>query len=504
MGVVAVSALGALAIATGVAGAAGTLFQPYQAFATGSWPEAVAIGDVTGDGRADVVMTTGFYFDSANDYRVWVFAQTAAGTLATPVSYPTGSTATPQSVQVGDVTGDGRGDVVVGLDGLGVQVYAQLASGALGSPTLTATADGRIVRLGRLNGDLRLDVAAVGWGTNTVSVLLNDGSGGLQPPVPYPAQHAGYDDLEVADVTGDARDDLVVMSGQTYAVPNLSVLPQLVSGGFGPAAEYRVAPNTNTSGVGVGDVTGDGRKDVVVSFGGNRPASSVAVFPQASSGTLGTPVVYPSYDIPEPVEVADVDRDGRDDVVTLHGGWNRAGVYSRLPAGGLGAEDLYAIPYASHYEAQGLAVGDVSGDGSPDLAIADYNHGLVVLYGAAPPPVADMSVDVSGSDARVKPKKGFWFDVAVRNGGPDPTSASLVVQLAGQPTGVSVGDSRCSLAGSTVSCNFSGLATGSTVTVRVAGTAPSKGTLSASATVDGAVSDPNAANDTDSASIQIR
>ena len=55
-----------------------------------------------------------------------------------------------------------------------------------------------------------------------------------------------------------------------------------------------------------------------------------------------------------------------------------------------------------------------------------------------------------------------------------------------------------------MSCNFSGLATGSTATVRVAGTAPSKGTLSASATVDGAVSDPNAANDTDSASIQIR
>ena len=128
MGVVAAGALGALAIATGVAGAAGTLFQPYQAFVTGSWPEAVAIGDVTGDGRADVVMTTGFYFDSANDYRVWVFAQTGAGTLATPVAYPTGSTATPQSVQVGDVTGDGRKDVVVGLDGLGVQLYPQLAS----------------------------------------------------------------------------------------------------------------------------------------------------------------------------------------------------------------------------------------------------------------------------------------------------------------------------------------------------------------------------------------
>jgi hypothetical protein len=78
------------------------------------------------------------------------------------------------------------------------------------------------------------------------------------------------------------------------------------------------------------------------------------------------------------------------------------------------------------------------------------------------------------------------------------------VQLGGQPAGVSVNDSRCSLGGSTVSCSFTGLAPGSTVTVRVAGTAPSKGTLSASATVDGAANDPNAANDADSASIQIR
>src|SRR5687768_3885655 len=101
---------------TGVAGAAGTLFQPYQAFDVGAWPEAVAIGDLTGDGRADVVMTTDFYFDAANDYRVWVLAQTAGGALAAPVSYPTGSIAAPSSVDVGDVTGDGRADVVVGLD----------------------------------------------------------------------------------------------------------------------------------------------------------------------------------------------------------------------------------------------------------------------------------------------------------------------------------------------------------------------------------------------------
>src|SRR2546430_3435100 len=96
---------------------AGSLFHPYATYPVGSWPEAVAIGDVTGDGRSDVVMTTGYYFDPPNDYRVWVFAQTASGVLGAPVSYPTAGAYTnqPVSVAIGDITGDGKADVVVGL-----------------------------------------------------------------------------------------------------------------------------------------------------------------------------------------------------------------------------------------------------------------------------------------------------------------------------------------------------------------------------------------------------
>jgi Domain of unknown function DUF11/FG-GAP-like repeat len=494
---------------TGVAGAAGTLFQPYQAFDVGSWPEAVAIGDVTGDGRADVVMTTGFYFDPANDDRVWVFAQTDVGSLADPVSYSTGSTATPSSVDVGDVTGDGRADVVVGLDGTGLQVYAQLGDGTLGAPSLHATANGDLVRLGHLDADGRLDAAAVGWGTNSVSVFLNDGAGGFQAPVQYSAQHAGYEDLEVADVSGDGRHDLVVMSGQLYAVPNVSVLAQGAAGGFGPAAEYRVGTNVNTQGIGVGDVTGDGRADVVASYGGNSPNARVAVFAQNAGGTLDAPVAHSSYDIPEPVEVADVDLDGRDDVVTLHGGWNRAGVYAQA-AGTLAPEDLYAIPYASHYSPHGLAVSDVSGEGSLDLVLADYNHGLVVLYGTTPPPPpppptsADVGVDVTASGTRVRPRKSFWFDVNVTNAGPDETAATLTVQLTGGATGLSENSTSCSLQGQLVTCSFSSLARGASSTVRISGTAPKTGTLTAAATVDGALDDPNAANDHDSASLAVR
>jgi FG-GAP-like repeat/Domain of unknown function DUF11 len=502
---------GAFVLAVGVAGAAGSLLQPYQAYAVGSWPAAVTIADVTGDGRSDVVMTTHFYFDPANDYRLWVFAQQSDGSLAAPVSYATAAAYNngPYSVAAGDLTGDGRKDVVVGLNGLGVQVFPQLASGELGAPNLFPTADGRLVRLGHLDDDPYLDVAAAGWGTNTVSVLRGNGAGGLQPPVQYAAQHAGYDDLEVGDVTGDGRDDIVVMSGQVYAVPNVSVLAQLPAGGFGAVAEYRVAPNVNTQGIALGDVTGDGRKDVVASYGGNRPSSYVAVFAQTAAGTLAAPLSYPSYDIPEPVETADVDLDGRQDVVTLHGGWLDAGLYRQAAGGTLAAEELYPLPYASHYEPHGLAVGDLDGNGSPDVALADYNNGLVVLRNSLagtppPPPSADVGVDIAPSAPRAQPKKGFAFDAAVTNAGPSAAGATLTVDVAGVATSATVDDARCSVQLLRVTCSFTNLAANSSSTVRVSGSVRGKGTVTATAKVHATVSDPNQLNDNDSASIQVR
>jgi hypothetical protein len=505
-----VCVLAGFLVATGLAAAApGSQLQPYQAMDVGSWPSAVAVGDVTGDGRSDVVMTTSFYFDPANDYRVWVFAQTSDGGLAAPVSYPASVNSDLESVAIGDITGDALNDVVVAVKGAGVDVFPQLPSGALGTPTLSATANGRQVRLGHLNDDNRLDAAAIGWGTDTVSVLLNDGAGGLRAPIEYAARHAGYDDLEIGDVTGDSRADLVVMSGQGL-VPNLSVLAQLPAGGFGTAAEYSVGGNNSTGGIGVGDVTGDGLNDVVASYGGNRPYSNVAVFAQTTSGTLAVPTSYASYDIPEPVDVADMDLDGRADVVTLHGGWSRAGLYRQQATGGLALEDLYAIPYASHYEPHGLALGDVNGDGSPDVVLADYNNGLVVLRNTAsvpppPPPAADVGVSVIASATKVKPKKSFWIDTRVQNAGPNATSASVTVQLAGSPSNLSENSTACTLQGATVTCSFASLAAGGSAMFRISGVAPTgRGAVTASAAVDGALADPNPANDQASISIQVR
>jgi Domain of unknown function DUF11/FG-GAP-like repeat len=489
-----------------VAAASSPVFQPYQAFSAVPQAAAVAIGDVTGDGRADVVATNGYTGNSTVDFRLWVFAQGASGELTGPVSYSTAGSYVNriESVAVGDVTGDGRGDVVVGVANVGVQLFPQTTSGALGQPTTYPTSDGRQVRIGRLDGNASLDVAAIGWGTDTVAVLLNDGNGGLSTPVSYTAPHSGYDDLEIGDVTGDGRDDLVVMSGQLYATPNISVLAQVADGGFAAAQSYSVGPSILTNGIGVGDVTGDGRNDVVASYGGNRPSSNLAVFRQTTSGTLAAPASYASYDIPQPVDVADLDRDGRSDVLTVHGGWLAAGVYRGAAGGGLGTEELSPLPYASHYQPHGLAVGDVNGDLAPDAVIADSNNGVVVLYGVLPPPTADLAVAVSASSPSVKPRKPFWFDVGVSNAGPAVSTASLTVQLGGSPTKLAANSSRCALSGTSVTCTFPDLAAGGSATVRISGTAPSRGPITASATVRSSAADPNGTNDQASASIAVR
>ena len=461
-------------VTPGTAVAASGLFWPYQAISVPSEADAVAIGDVTGDGRADVVVTTGYASDPANDFHLLVLAQDASGGLLGPVSYATAGTYTsrPGSLAIGDFNGDGRLDVAVGLDRYGIQVFPQAADGTLGSPTLTLSSDSTRIRVGHLDKSGRTGIAGVGWATGTVTTFADSGAG-LAAVATYPARHSGWEDLEVGDVTGDGLDDLVVMSGQLYATPNISVLAQLPNGTFGSAAEYRVGPNILTNGIGLGDVTGDGRNDVVASYGGNQPSSFIAVFGQTDGGVLGGPTSVASYDIPEPVEVADLDLDGRADVVTLHGGWLKAGVYRGQPGGGLGGEELYDIPYASHYNAHGLAVGDVNGDGWPDIVEADYNYGVVVLRNrgiAQPtPPDSPTLTSATPGDGRVD----LGWNAPTHDGG---------APITGYTATASPGGTSCSTSG--LGCSIVGLANNTTYSftvtaTNVAGTGPASNTLSA-------------------------
>lgn len=374
------------------AGASSNLFLPYTAIPTGSRPEAVAIGDVNGDGRNDVVMTTSYYFDPTNDYHLHVFLQDASGKLEPVVKYPTSGTYSnrPGSISIGDVNNDGRADIVVGNSQDSIEVFLQNANGGLEPGRRYPTVNSTSVKIGDLNNDGLLDVAAIGWGSGTVDIFFQNRGETFNPPVTFSVTHNGYDEIEIGDVNNDGLNDIIVMSGQGL-VPNIGVLLQQSGGTFSPPAYYSVGSSERTSGVALGDVNGDSLNDIVVSYGGNKPASHIGIFHQNATNTLDPAESLESYDIPEPVAVADMNGDGRQDIVTLHGGWNAMGVYLQQADGSLLPEQLMSIPYASHYNPQGLDLGDINGDGAADVVISDYNSGLVILYGKGKAPIISLS-----------------------------------------------------------------------------------------------------------------
>lgn len=359
------------------------LFLPYTATSVGSWPEAVAIGDVNNDGKNDVVMTTSTYFDPTNDEHLFVFLQSNTGALNPPVKYPAGN---GESVAIGDMNNDGRQDVVTtAADSVGV--FLQNVSGGLDAMVTYPSGHSSFsntykVRVGDFNNDGLHDVASIDWGTQSqdVDVFLQNNTGTLSPPATYVVSHGGYDDLDVGDVNGDGLQDIIVMSGQLYAYDNIGVLLQQAAT-FASPVYYDLGGNELTAGVAVGDINGDALQDIVVTSGGNQPSASVGAFQQNGTGTLDPALSYPSYDIPESIEIGDVDNDGKKDIVVAHGGWTALGVYLQGAGGTLLPYEIYTIPYASHYNPHGVAVGDINGDGRIDVAIADYNNGLVVLRG---------------------------------------------------------------------------------------------------------------------------
>jgi hypothetical protein len=354
-------------------------YQDAQTLVTGSPPSAVAIGDVTGDGVSDIVTVTRGGTGTTNT-RLVVFPQ-GAGTagFGTPVYYATKSPGDNLcGVAVGDVNGDGKNEVVVAeLDG--IEVFSQDGKGGLVSTSRWTTDDSAAVIVADLNSDHRMDIAGIGSGNNLVSVWTQTAGGGLSAEKTYTATAGGWNSLVAADVNGDGRTDLVVMSGQSF-VPNVEILYQSSTGTLGTQVPFSLDPQNSSSGIGVGDLNGDGKADLVLSYGGNRPGASLGFFLQTSSGLPATPTSQATYEIPGPLLVTDLNGDGRQDLLVVHQGWGILGTYYQLPDGTLDHERYSMIGQNQAHTPTVLAVADLNGDTRPDVVTLN-DKGVVLLYG---------------------------------------------------------------------------------------------------------------------------
>lgn len=350
-------------------------------------PQSSAIGDVTGDGRPDVLVTTGGY-DGIVSYKLVLYRQLPDGWLDEPEFLDTSAIGNGQrGLAIGDLNGDGKADVALAADA-GVDIYPQGDSG-LGPPTLIDAPGASQVVAGDVNGDGRTDLA-VGAQGNGAFVLLNTTNGWTRTPVTSVRQTQ----IALGDITSDGRTDVVGLTGST-----VHVFPQAADGTFGPGLDTAASSSIAAAGIAVADLNGDGRQDVALSAGGNTPSSHIDVFAQTAAGTLAAPTALPSYDVPGPLAVGDLNGDGRADLVVTHNAWEKIGVYYQTPDGILSPEERQDVKYGN-YSAQAVAVGDTNGDGAADITVADYQNGLTVLRRRTPtwPPPAFVAQSSTPAD----------------------------------------------------------------------------------------------------------
>lgn len=378
-----------------------------------TFPQAVAIGDVNGDGRNDVVVTTSSYNDPDNDYRLHVFLQDASGGLGSHLKYSPGGT-TPlmaqlQTVGIGDMNNDGRADVVVGShvgtaypDRNFIGVFLQNVDGTLAPMTRYPTNDSLRLKIGDLNNDGLPDVVGIGTVTEgqnaRISIFLQNKMGTLDPPIVKEfvfENGSGGGNLDIADVNGDGLNDIIV---HTQGSSGIAILYQQADGSFG-APLYAGQREWPMSGLAVGDINSDARQDIVTTFGGNY-TGQIGVLLQGDAGTAGKPDLYPAQDIPTAVRIADVNSDGRNDIIVSHNGFSDLSVYIQSPGGSFFPSSVYQM-WSDNFNPQAMAVGDFNGDGRADVAFADNNFGLVLMYNeaTAPPVFKNISVIKGGNGA---------------------------------------------------------------------------------------------------------
>jgi FG-GAP-like repeat len=378
-----------LTCAGGLAGAAPGPFKG-TIYVLQSWPKSVAIADVTGDRRGDVLVTTAFRFDEENDFKLFVFQQGSDGSLLALQRLAThgveDQSPQPMGVATGDLDGDGATDAAVATHG-GVDVYSQRQGRLEHAALISGTAGADQVEIADLDGngtnDLIITARQPGtWPIEGRLLVANNTGDSFAVSTVHSGRY--HEDIALGDLNSDGRHDIV-----GYPTP-LNVFLQGPNGEWLPRA-YLGDDDLTPYALSTGEFTGDGKTDVALGHGQN--SGVVLLYAQTPTGELAAPTRIVIGDEPEGMDAADLDADGRDDLVYYHDG-NPSfpvaiGALLQEQPGEL-TPDWYPLGLfpANHLPHRGLDVGDVDNNGTADLVFADYNEGLVVLRqeGSTTPP----------------------------------------------------------------------------------------------------------------------
>lgn len=339
-----------------------------QVYDVGTAVTTIAVADFNGDKLPDIAVATGAPIPR-------LLLEQADGTFVLAADPNTTPGSGPGSLAVGDFNGDGHADLEMGpntFNGVPTLVFGD-GQGHFSAPVTVSTASPAIADF---NGDGRSDMAffnfsfgacipgcplvvSLGQTNNTFltkSTLLT----GIQGNV-----------IAIGDLNGDGKQDVVLNEGGFLQVYLGNGDGTFTKGVTLDISSFTGGSGIDLSGAAIVDIDGDGRKDLVLAplliIGNNfftAPQAVMILYGQGD-GTFEPPALLPVSHYYTHLKVADLDQDGRPDLVLN----DDVGIAVMMNLGSRKFED------ESHYVAgtaiAGLAVADVNGDGFPDLVVAN-------------------------------------------------------------------------------------------------------------------------------------
>jgi hypothetical protein len=417
----------------------------------GLLPLAIAVADVNGDGKPDVIVSNDCLNsrNCNNEGAVGVLLGNGDGTFRPAVSYASGGSSAA-SVAVADLNGDGKPDLVVanevplgaGTDG----VLAVLFGNGDGTfqPAVIYDSGGYAamsVAVADLNGDGKPDLVVANWsgvstGDGTLGVLLGTGNGTFQPVVTYDTGGIAADAVAVADVNGDGKPDLLVANCECQTTSGeVGVLLGNGDGTFQPVSTYNAGPFPWS--MAVADLNGDDTPDLVV---GSLEGGTISVLFGNRNGTFQPAVIYESGgELAQAVAIADINGDGKPDLVVgelcnSNQGCNTESIVGVLLGNGDGSFQP-ALTFVAGGEfsewVTSLFTADLNGDGKMDVVAALSEGGanlgrLSVLLNNTPfcttPPV----VTISAVPKSLWPPDGKMVSITVSGTINDPDASCSI------------------------------------------------------------------------------
>jgi len=351
-------------------------FSPAHNYAVGPYPAAVAVADVNGDHKLDIVVAGG----AQNNGKVTVLLGNGDGTFQPEVRYDVPAQAF--SLAVGDFNGDGTPDLAVGYGfsgNSGIAVLLNQGNGTFGPPKTSDSGMGpQDLKAGDFNNDGKLDLVLM---SGQPYLVLGNGDGSFQQPVPINVNDLFGDALAVGDFNGDGKLDIVAAGTNSFAAGTVEVILGNGDGTFQPAVVYPAGGLGSTS-VKVADLNGDGKLDFAVA----NESDDVGIFFGRGDGTFRPQVAYATASTPNRAAGALAvvgSTDGKTVDVAVCGGTSVVSVLVGNGKGDFQAARNYPIPSLDTFDftAPELGFGDLNGDGETDMAIPD-GQGVAILMNA--------------------------------------------------------------------------------------------------------------------------